>query len=77
MGNNTMTWKIKKTHEQYLVYCPNKGSFILNNKHDAEKLKNKLNQLTLPYNEFGDILIEAGDNIKKLGEAFKQIPEEP
>lgn len=71
-----MTWKIKKTNGQYLVYCPNKGSFIFNNKHDAEKLQKKLNQLTQPYKEFGDILIKAGDNIKKLSEAFKQIPED-
>ena len=53
-----MVWKVKKLNKYYLVHAENEGSFLFNNKYDAERLCIKLN---------------AHENDRWMGKQFKEF----
>ena len=70
-----MNWKIKENNKQYLVYKTGQGSFTFNNRKDAERLCEKLNNLQGPFEIFSQKLVEQGEALIRFGNALKNCAE--
>ena len=70
-----MTWTVKKKNNSYLVMSEGQGSFIFNNRVDAERLCDKLNSFTTNWSKVSEKLIEEGEALIELGNELKKVGE--
>lgn len=68
-----MTWKVKEKDKRFIVFKPDAGSFIFNNRFDAEVLCKKLNALNNTWGNVSEKLIKQGQGLIDLGEEFKKL----
>ena len=71
----TDCWRIRTVSTGYVVTCKGEGGYLLNNRHDAERLCKKLNELSVPVDTFAVEVTRAGQGLIRLGEELSKLGE--
>ena len=71
----TDCWRIRTVSTGYVVTCKGEGGYLLNNRHDAERLCKKLNELSRPVDDFAAEITRTGQGLIRLGEALSKLGE--